>query len=168
MTFSGKAGYNLSLEFLLHFTTQSCLSNDRKIISKTWSCYNYVEAVPISWWCVSERYKHSKLDSGLHGVIVRLILPLLKHLRMRSYDVKTPQSFWSGFYLITLIGAFWTCNSPAAFPPYCYHQPSFFLFFSCLLVLIKSQNVIPSTTVISDAPKWKTKPLTFLSLMVFS
>lgn len=35
----------------------------------------------------------------MHAVIVRLILSLLKHLRMRSYDVKTPQCFLSGVLL---------------------------------------------------------------------
>lgn len=107
MTFSGKAVHNLHLQFLLHFTSQSCFSNGRKIISNTWVCYDYMEVGPISRWWVNERYKRSALDSGLPAVIAWLILSLLKHLRMRSYDVKTPQSFWSGcLYLMTLIGFF--------------------------------------------------------------
>lgn len=87
MTFSDKAVHNLRLQFLLHFTGQCCLSNGRKIISNTWICYNYMEVGPISRWWVNERYKRSALDSGLPAVIAWLILSLLKHLRMRSYDL---------------------------------------------------------------------------------
>lgn len=158
MTFSGKAGYNLSLEFLLHFMSQSCLSNGGKIISKTWIQYDFhTWELDSSWWWVNERYKCSKLDSGLHAVMVRLILSPLKHLGMRSYDVKTPQSFWSGILLD---------NTDSFFEPVIFLLLSlyivivslffFFLcFISCLLLLIKSYSFIPSINVILDAPKWK-------------
>lgn len=111
----------------------------------------------MSWWWVNENYKCNKLDSSMHAVIVRLILSLLKHLRMRSYDVKTPQCFLSGVLLDNTDRLFWTCNSSAAFSLSHYCQPCFY-FILCLHVLIKSYSFIPFINVISDAPKWKITP----------
>lgn len=103
MTFSGTAGYNL--EFLLHFSA-----------SLKWQKNHLHILIPYGYGDQFLGNESTRDTNSVNWIQVWmhlrvwLFLPLLKHFRIRSYDVKAPQSFWSGGLLHKTDKFFWTCN----------------------------------------------------------